>query len=902
MAHIKYLIDVEQSLIYKNLVIRLIESETNQAPNNSSSFSYLKLKQLISPQEKELLESLLKEEIHYLKNTTGRAPHLDTMPISLIHISSQQTIPLLKRLGETHKLYFKEKQLVCDFYAKVELYFLIEPLPNNQIKVEARLKWRQNDINLQDCDWVGSGKPHWFIQGLSLKTISTDIPWKYLQKAFQTKPWILSEIEKINFLEELDEDPDSPKVIYAKGSKEDVHKSPDPIPLLILKDRSGAFADLWMDYGTDHLFPFNEWKLEKTTFKRNLESEKNLEKDLLETDFIKKDVGSSHYYCPLDKVTKSLSFLLEIGWPIKDAKGQRIVKQQNLDLSLQEGTNKLILTGKVNYQGHETDIVNVIGAFNRRERFVQLASGTVGLIEEQGSISEIAEEGELVSDSIHFKKSKIGALSTLIQEIKVDPVLEGLRERLQNFSQIENAFPSPLFQGQLRPYQQEGVNWLSFLVQYGLHGILADDMGLGKTVQVLALLSRLNGLHLIVVPTSLLFNWKNEIEKFLPSYKVYIHQGSKRLKNVDDISNHKIIITSYATLRQDLSLFEKISFFSVILDEAQAIKNAHTQTSKAVCQIQSQFRLSITGTPIENHLNELWSHFRFLIPDLFGDETSFESDLQAAEADNRYIKRIKKKILPFVLRRKKEDVAKDLPERIDQIVWIDMPETQRQIYDRFLASVKGNLLKKVDIDGIGKHRMEIFEVLLRLRQICCHPLLISSMLDDTESLESAKFDALFQDLETAIEENGKVLIYSQFTSMLQLMSKKAHENGWQFAYLDGSTVNREKVVKSFQDDPRVNLFFVSLKAGGVGLNLTAADYVFLYDPWWNDAAEEQAINRAHRIGRKDTVFAKRYVLLESIEEKMMKLKATKKNLIDEVMNNEENNLQMTVDDLRYLLN
>ena len=309
------------------------------------------------------------------------------------------------------------------------------------------------------------------------------------------------------------------------------------------------------------------------------------------------------------------------------------------------------------------------------------------------------------------------------------------------------------------------------------------------------------------------------------------------------------------------------------------IKNAHTQTAQAVCRLNAQLRICLTGTPIENHLQELWSHFHFLMPDLLGSQEQFEADIEAAQSDRRYLERIKRKITPFMLRRRKQDVATDLPPRLDQIVWIQMAEEQQSFYDQLLAGFKSGLLKKVETEGMGKHRLEVLEAILRLRQVCCHPLLVSSLIEQSVP-RSAKFDALLQDLETIVDEGHKVLIYSQFTSMLHLMTQAAKDRKWSFGYLDGSTKNREEVVTRFQEDASQLLFFISLKAGGVGLNLTAADYVYLYDPWWNEAVEDQAINRAHRIGRKDSVIAKRFVITESIEEKIMKLKAAKREMID----------------------
>jgi SNF2 family DNA or RNA helicase len=506
-----------------------------------------------------------------------------------------------------------------------------------------------------------------------------------------------------------------------------------------------------------------------------------------------------------------------------------------------------------------------------------------------------------MGSEMHLKKSQFGNLESLWKYAKTSPSLNHLKDKWQNFQRIQEAPPSSSFKGTLRPYQQQGVNWLAFLHEYGFHGILADEMGLGKTVQVLAFLSRLphQGPHLIIMPTSLLFNWRKEINQFLPLHTCYVHHGSQRKKTLEELQKTDIILTSYSTLRLDLPLLQSLAYSCLILDEAQMIKNSSTQTAQATCQLNAQLRLCLTGTPIENHLQELWSHFHFLMPDLFGSKEQFDADIQAAQSDHRYLERIKRKMTPFLLRRRKQEVASDLPPRLDQVVWIEMSEEQRSLYDQLLAGFKSGLLKKVEAEGMGQHRLEVLEAILRLRQVCCHPLLVSSLLEQT--IASAKFDALMQDLETIIEEKRKVLVYSQFTSMLHLMTKAAKERGWTYGYLDGSTKNREEVVTRFQEDPHQFLFFISLKAGGVGLNLIAADYVYLYDPWWNEAVEEQAIDRAHRIGQQNQVIAKRFVVAESIEEKMMKLKAAKRLMMSDLLEIEAVPAQLTFEDLRFLL-
>jgi superfamily II DNA or RNA helicase len=906
MPELVYSIDKIQSENEGLLIIKIEEA-------NKDGFSYAfvekerslyasTLEKLKSPQDSLALAFLQQEELKYIKKKTGRTP-AEPVPFNCIHIPYTQTAQALKLLAGTGKLFFNRRQLVADLYTEVEFYFLVDVKSDKQQSVSGHLKTTKNDFNLRDCDFICAGPPHWFIKGIVLQTITTDISWNLLKQAY-ANPEVLT-LEKIK--DALPDDPDDstiPKIVYAGNSVNILENNNNPLPVLMLKDRTGAFADLSMDYGDNQRVALHSPAQEIK--RRNRVAELNWEKDLLETDFISKIVSTSHYYCPLDKVAKSLSFLLEIGWQIIDWKGNRVVHQSGTQLSLSSQQETILVQGKVKYEAHDADLSDVIGAFNRRERFVQLGSGVVGLLPnslEQIGVANIAEEGEIVGNGVKVPRNRMGALDSLFENpsLSVDATLADLRERLKSFQGLMHVSPSTTFCGELRPYQQEGVNWLAFLYEYGFHGMLADDMGLGKTVQVIAFLSRLTleAPVLIVLPTSLLFNWQREFERFLPSCNVHLHHGPLRSKSKQDIPTQGVILTSYTTLRLDLPILSQIHYQCVILDEAQAIKNPQTQVTQAVLKLQSRFRLSITGTPIENSLTELWSHFRFLIPDLLDSEKEFAGEIQASASDVRYLQRIKSKIRPFLLRRKKEEVAKDLPERIEQVVWVEMGVNQRKVYDDFLAGVRGNLFKKVDLEGVSRHRMEIFEAILRLRQICCHPLLASAQSEELAE-DSAKMDALLEDIETAVAEGRKVLVYSQFTSMLGLIAKAITVKGYRYVYLDGSTVDREKVVKQFQEDATIPLFLISLKAGGIGLNLTAADYVFLYDPWWNEAVENQAINRAHRIGRRDVVIAKRYVAVETIEEKMMKLKAAKRSLVEDVLESDMAVPNLTEDDFRFL--
>lgn len=860
------------------------------------------LLKFFSARDTNLLKFLIKEEALFQKTTFKVTLDKNKTPLNKVHISHRSIDEALKQFAISGKLYFGSKALAIDLYSKVIFFYLAKGS-----NVDAYLQVKEDRLKLSALSFIGRGPPHFFIHGMMLKLISNDVSWKDLKAASENKIRPLKDL-----LEDATIDEQSPQIVI--DGEIEFKKEAEPLPMLSLKDPLGSFAVLKMDYGNGQIVDYQEASFGQQDKARNGQIEASWEKDLLETDFIKKIVGNSDYYCPLDKVSKSLAFLLEIGWKVIDYKGNQVLLQNKIELEADldnRANGAIIIKGKVNYGSFDADISHIIGSFNRRERFAKLAEGYVALLPnnfENSGLDSLVNEGEIEDGFIKVKKGRIGSLTDLFESktcMRTSLDLELLKQKLKGFEgtsdstllQNNQTFPSIAFMGQLRPYQQEGLNWLNFLHDFSFHGLLADDMGLGKTVQTIAFLSTKDFKRpiLIVMPTSLIFNWKREFEKFLPSLSVIVHHGKERRALPTDLSS-KVILTTYTTLRLDLQQFSSLKYDCLILDEAQVIKNSGTQTFQAVMKLDSSFRLSITGTPVENNINELWSHFNFLMPDLLGTEIEFRGECQAGMSDPRFLRRIKRTVRPFILRRRKSEVAKDLPEKIEQTIFVEMGEKQREIYESYLSGVRKNLLKKVSVDGASKHRMEILEAIMRLRQICCDPRLVDGEMTE----KSAKLDTLMQDLETAISAGSKILVYSQFTSMLSLISRRVKEMGWKFVSLDGKTSDREKVVSEFQNNPDIPLFLISLKAGGIGLNLTAADYVFLYDPWWNNAAENQAIDRAHRIGRKDTVIAKRYIVKESIEEKMMKLKEAKSALASELLDDDSVQASISADDLLFL--
>jgi hypothetical protein len=837
--------------------------------------------------EKSAWELLFKEQIRITPQP----------PFERMLVSADRSFEVLKLLGTTGRVFYQGKKIVIDPFSSFEAYFEAERQSPDRAQFCGRWALSGKTGSLQECDWVFSADPSWILKEGIIRPVREEVAGQWVKQA-AAAAFSLQGPPLVQFLEGVDGE------IRVDWKTEQASIVIDPSPFLVLADRHGGFADLWFDYGAFGKIAAHE---DASSSFRNRSAEKGWEKDLMETDFIKKTVEQSHFYCPLDKVAKSLTFLLEIGWGVIDARGRTVLRQRQVDFDADIAAEKITVRAKVRYDQHEVDLKDLVGAFNRREHFVELSARAVALIDRYELSEQFGDlmEQEVTSEGISLKKNRFGILQGLLDQERL-PIKEEIRQKIARLTRCEPAQAVETgkdFRGVLFPYQREGLQWLKFLDEGGFGGLLADEMGLGKTVQILAFFSLLEVQSpcLVVVPTSLLFNWQREIEKFLPSLQVYRHEGKERLRSKEELEQKQIILTSYALLRIDAEVLQNIDYQVVVLDEAQAIKNPDSQTAQICCRLRARNRLAITGTPIENRLEDLWSIFRFLEPDLLGHRHQYLSEMQAAQLNAQYFARVKKKIRPFILRRKKQEVAIELPPKLEQTVFVEMTEPQRQVYDRWLQNTKQGLLKKVSLDGAASHRMEILEAILRLRQLCAHPWLVEERQEDDPQHQSAKFERLISDLQEVVQDKQKVLVYSQFTSMLRLIESAIKQQGWKYVYLDGSTKNREEVVRQFQEDPQTVIFLISLKAGGVGLNLTAADYVFLYDPWWNEAVERQAIDRAHRLGKTGTVIARRYITALSIEEKILCLKEHKTALSQHLLEWEEGFGQTSIEDLLSLL-
>jgi len=607
---------------------------------------------------------------------------------------------------------------------------------------------------------------------------------------------------------------------------------------------------------------------------------------------------------------RTVTGLLTKGWRV-EAEGKLYRNAASSSLSVSSGIDWFELHGSLNFgEDLEVKLPQLLAALRRGQKVIALGDGSFGVLPEEWlqQYGFLASFGATEEDHLRFQRTQTGVLDALLAarpEITCDETFARVRKDWQNFNGIKPVAAPRGFVGQLRDYQREGLGWFKFLQQFKFGGCLADDMGLGKTVQVLALLeSRRNDdsrPSLVVVPRSLIFNWQQEAARFTPKLRVLTHTGSERIKGHAHFENYDLILTTYGTLRRDVIHYNEVEFDFVVLDEAQAIKNATTETAKAARLLKGRQRLALSGTPIENHLGELWSLFEFLNPGMLGSAAVFQSSTNGTQkADEESRTMLSRALRPFILRRTKQQVAKELPAKLEQTIYCEMDERQRRQYEELRDYYRQSLLEKVSLQGINKSKIQILEALLRLRQTACHPALIAGSGDDFTP--NAKLDVLMPRLSEVTEEGHKAIVFSQFTSFLSIIRKRLNDQNVEYEYLDGKTRNRGAAVERFQNDPDCKLFLISLKAGGQGLNLTAAEYVFLLDPWWNPAVEAQAIDRAHRIGQTNRVFAYRLITRDTVEEKVLELQSSKRELADAIINADNSVIRnITGEDLRILL-
>jgi SNF2 family DNA or RNA helicase len=547
----------------------------------------------------------------------------------------------------------------------------------------------------------------------------------------------------------------------------------------------------------------------------------------------------------------------------------------------------------VMFGGTRATLKQIQQSLKNKSHYILLDDGTVGIIPEKWieRFKNYFRTSE-INDIYSLRTSKVNyaAISSLYGEAQIEQTakieIESYRQRFENIQDIAPVAIPATLQAQLRSYQHAGLTWLNLLDDLMFGGCLADDMGLGKSIQIIAFILLLNEkrkkqTHLLVVPTTLIHSWKQEFARFAPSLRIHVQHGASRV-NVNTFGRYDVIITSYGTLVQDILKFTKFTFSYIFLDESQYIKNISSQRYKAACLLRSGNRITISGTPFENNVFDLYAQFSFTSPGLLGSKQYFRDTfaIPIGKFKSRYaVAALQERIKPFILRRTKAQVAKDLPEKTEVVLYCDMNEQQAALYAHEESKFREYILASKD-DEIRKQAMHVLRGLTRLRQICNTPALLKDQAIAQQG--TPKIDILVERIAAVIKDH-KVLVFSQFVSMLEIVSERLQHEGIPYISLTGKTTKREQVVSKFQQDETIRVFLISLKAGGTGLNLTAADYVFIIDPWWNPATENQAIDRVHRIGQTKKIIATRLICRNSIEERMMELQAMKATISNSVV-------------------
>ena len=600
--------------------------------------------------------------------------------------------------------------------------------------------------------------------------------------------------------------------------------------------------------------------------------------------------------------------LLEEEWLV-EADGEPIRVAGNLRSKVSSTIDWFDLEAELDFGGVTASLPELLLCAQRGDRFVRLKDGSRGLAPAWlRKYAAAASTGRVEQGRLRFLPSQAGIIDALLTgqgEVTVDVKFDRLQKSLKQGVSGKEVVEPIGFKGKLRDYQKDGLAWLRFLEAHQYGGCLADDMGLGKTVQVLAMLQgrhRPGGVvppnpspSLIVVPRSLIYNWINEAKKFT-ELKALDYTGAERVKHRGELDQYDIIVTTYGTLRTEILHFLDTRFNTLILDEAQAIKNPRSQAAKACRLVRSEHRLAISGTPIENGLDELWSIFEFLNPGMLGSLDEFAAG--GKDKDDAWLELLSQALRPFMLRRTKEQVLKELPGKTEKILYVDLDPEERRKYDELRDYYRSSLTSRIGEVGLNRSKIQVLEALLRLRQASCHPGLIDKARQEESS---SKIDVLFEMLERVVKTGHKALIFSQFTALLGIVRRRLEAAGIRHEYLDGATRDRQGAVDRFQKDPDNAVFLISLKAGGCGITLTSSDYVFILDPWWNPAVEAQAIDRAHRMGQTRPVFAYRMIARDTVEEKIVALQDEKRRLADMVVSGERHLVKdLDMEDLEKL--
>ena len=774
---------------------------------------------------------------------------------------------------------------------------------------------------------VISNEPTWLMVNNDLFTFKDPISGSklkpFLRKKFILIPKNIEETYYTKFVAPLVASHD----VYAKGF-DIVTQSFKPLPILTLSKIKEAYPapslfnqktgqnqnselliELKYQYGSNKFKADNRQKVnvsleknrEKYTFfriKRDIKKEIELLNFLLENDLSIKNsrviLSQSEAFDWLNRhqsLLKKHDFIIEQN--STDEK-KYFLGPSEISISIEEKIDWFDIKAIIKFGNYEISFLEIRNLITKGQNEVQLPNGQIGIIPASWAqqYKDLFMFSEPIKGESRLQKYHVALVQNLKDENNAQVTMSRRLKKLMDFTKIDDQKLPSGFKGELRPYQKAGFNWMLFLNEFNFGACLADDMGLGKTIQTLALLqheheTNKRSTSLLIMPTSLVYNWHMEAKRFTPYLKILLYTGSDRIKNAKHFMNYDLIITSYGISRIDTaSVLSKCYFNYIVLDESQAIKNPNSRISIEVKKLNARRKLILTGTPIENSTLDLWSQLSFVNPGLLGNKKFFTSEYQIPIEKHQDVgktSRLNNLIKPFILRRDKSQVAKDLPEKTISVKYCTLTEKQKDYYESEKSLFRNEILSSIENEGLNKSHIILLQGLTRLRQIANHPI----MVDENYDGDSGKLEEIIYMLHNALGKSHNILVFSQFVKHLKIISDHLEEEKIPFAYLDGSVKDRKGEVEKFQNNSGINIFLISLKAGGLGLNLTKADYVFLLDPWWNPAAEAQAIDRAHRIGQKNKVFTYKFISKDTLEEKILQLQESKKKLAADLIAIEE---------------
>ena len=782
-------------------------------------------------------------------------------------------------------------------------------------------------------------QPAWLLLDEVLYYFEEDVEGKKLQPFLNKRFISIPKSSEKTYFEKFVAPLIEKHAVYAEGFEIRTEKF-EAIPVLKLlhSDSEAPQLQLYFKYG-DYIFPSGSdrrvtVRTEKRDndyifhrIKRSLSWEKNKINILQELGLSSSGSIFSNVYNPVNHSKDSedspfsvINWLnehhddLEIkGFLFEQTLGNKryVIGRSKIDLEIKENNDWFDIHAVVHFGPYQIPFIDLKNHILNKIREFKLPSGEIAVIPEQwfAQYSNLLQFSE-GSKQLKLKKHHIGLVNDFSNSELAIVSMDRKLQKLADFEEIEEIDVPKAFHGILRPYQKAGYNWFHFLRKYNFGGCLADDMGLGKTVQTLALLQKVKeenheiGTHttsLIIMPTSLVYNWMNEAKKFAPKLKIHAHTGTFRNKDVEIFTNYDVVITTYGISRVDIEILKTFFYEYIILDESQNIKNPASKSFKSVKTLKSKHKLILSGTPVENTVNDLWTQMSFINPGLLGSQSLFYTEFVIPiekKKDEEKASKLQALIKPFVLRRTKTQVATELPPKTENLFYCQMSEEQKEYYEEIKSEYRNELLLNLEDGSFKKSQIQVLQGLTKLRQIANHP----GMIDEDYTGDSGKFENVIHTLENVLSRGHKVLVFSQFVKHLDIYRKYFNEENTPYAYLDGATAKRGEVVKEFQSNKDIKLFLISIKAGGVGLNLTEADYVFILDPWWNPAVEQQAIDRTHRIGQNKNVFIYKFITKDTVEEKILALQNRKRKVAESLITTEESFVKsLTARDIEDIL-